>query len=157
MSALVFDIKNHEGYLEIVLSGVVNEHVNYTMANQLKYPRMVFDFEHVRAINSHGIRNWVNFIRKFSGSKIIYERCPAVIIDAINMVQQMQHGVEVNSFYMPFVCRVCNKEDKKLVTRVEAKVTGFIDSLNEMYSCITCGRYLEFQDDESVYFEFLEE
>jgi hypothetical protein len=154
MAILTFEYKDAAGARHIALSGAIDDRAGLDRIAQLAAPVMVFDFEKVESINSFGIKGWVQLVRQLSGSKLTYERCPVVVIESINIVSTFAKGVRIASFYLPLSCRSCDIETPKLVTR-EAVSEDFIANINSQFTCGSCERKLEFQDDESVYFEFL--
>jgi hypothetical protein len=155
MAILTFEYKDEAGARRFALSGAIDDRAGLDKIALLAAPVMVFDFDKVESVNSFGIKGWVQLIRQLSGSKLIYERCPVVVIESINIVSTFAKGVHIASFYLPLSCRSCDIETPKLITREKASADGFIANLNSRFTCGSCERKLEFQDDESVYFEFL--
>lgn len=156
MATLAGDVKDVGGVRRVALKGSIDEHVDFErLAKAITAPVVALDFDKVDAINSVGIRSWINFIKLISSSKITYERCPTFLVDAISMVPGLAKGVTIASFYLPFSCRSCDSDQPKLVTREQAKASGFLESMNTLFPCQTCDRKVEFQDDLEVFFSFL--
>lgn len=156
MAGLSADIKDHAGIRRVALRGAIDDYVEVEkFVRTVQAPAITFDFEKIDAINSNGIKAWVNIIKGLPGAKITYENCPTFFVDAINMIPVMAKGVRIQSFYLPYACRSCDIEKPILVTQEQFKAKDFLTSLNKLYPCTSCERHLEFQDDESVYFDFV--
>ncbi|WP_397601531.1 hypothetical protein [Silvanigrella sp.] len=104
---------------DVSLVGVINEDSEILFKNlfsELKdTKKIVFNFSQVKSINSLGVRAWVSFLRSLEdGKKILFSECTTDIIMQINMIPSFLGKATVSSFYVNYICEVCNKEDKKL-------------------------------------------
>ena len=113
--------------------------------------KYIFDFDKINIINSCGIRDWIKYISELNNAEIIYENCPQIVIEQINMV----HGfitskTEITSFYAPYFCDSCDKETKILLKKAE-----ITNNKAPEKKCPTCSDILEFDALEKQYFHFL--
>ena len=137
--------------LNIELIGCIDEDSDFTEIIDTKAEKINFNFDKVEMINSCGIREWIKFLDQLGSRKIIYENCPQIIIEQINMV----HGFirpesKLVSFYAPYYCEHCDKESKihLLSENVHEKKAPEV-------KCPYCGEDAEFDAIESSYFNFL--
>lgn len=70
------------------------------------------------AINSTGIREWINLMGRLKSAKIRLTKCPKVIVDQINMVKGfLPANAAVDSFYVPYFSEQSSSEKKILFER----------------------------------------
>jgi DNA-directed RNA polymerase subunit RPC12/RpoP/anti-anti-sigma regulatory factor len=139
--------------LRVELVGAIDEDSDFKELEGLQQKNISFDFNQISMINSCGIREWIKFLEHMpEESNIVYENCPQIIIEQINMVHGFfKKGASIRSFYAPYYCEQCDKEVKihLLSERVENRQAPKIN-------CPTCGsNELEFDAIESQYFSFL--
>lgn len=108
-----------EGKL-VSLMGLINEDSELTfqhIVGEIKDEKKItFNFSQVKSINSLGVRAWVSFLRSIEENKEIYfAECTADVIMQINMIPSFLGKGKVESFYVNYVCEICNKEEKKLL------------------------------------------
>jgi len=108
-----------EGKL-VSLMGLINEDSELTFQHiltEIKEDKVIiFNFAQVKSINSLGVRAWVSFLRSLEEkSEILFAECTADVIMQINMIPSFLGKGKVESFYVNYVCEICNKEEKKLV------------------------------------------
>ena len=103
----------------VSLIGVINEDSELSFKNlfqELKDDKKItFNFSQVKSINSLGVRAWVSFLRSLEdGKTILFSECTTDIIMQINMIPSFLGKASVSSFFVNYICEVCNKEEKKL-------------------------------------------
>lgn len=135
----------------ITFDGVINEDSNFEKIRNLKLKKYIFNFDKIHLINSCGIRDWIKYLSELNDAEIIYENCPQIIIEQINMV----HGfitskTNITSFYAPYFCDNCDKEAKILLRRDE-----IVNTKAPEKKCPQCSDTLEFDALEKQYFHFL--
>lgn len=111
-------VQNDDGK-NVSLVGVINEDSEIPFKNlfsELKEAKkVIFNFSQVKSINSLGVRAWVSFLRSLEeGRTIAFAECTTDIIMQINMIPSFLGKATVSSFYVNYICDVCNKEEKKL-------------------------------------------
>lgn len=142
-------ITNNEIHVE--LAGVIDEDAIFDKMQNLKMSKYIFDFSKVNMINSCGIREWIKFLLGIEGAEIIYQNCPQIIIEQVNMVHGfIRKGIVVESFFAPYFCPACDKEKKILIKNFEVQ-----NSKSPLKQCETCKGDLEFDAIEKQYYSFL--
>lgn len=135
----------------ITLEGTIDEDANFDKISSLGLKKYVFDFLNVSMINSCGIREWIKYLKDIEGAEIVYQNCPQIIIEQVNMVHGfITKGVTVESFFAPYFCEQCDTAKKILL-----KNTEVINSKPPVKQCNTCKSDLEFDAIEKQYFSFL--
>ncbi|WPU66181.1 hypothetical protein [Peredibacter starrii] len=138
--------------LNVELIGSIDEDADFKELIGLEQKTISFDFDKVSMINSCGIREWIKFIEKIPESThIIYNNCPQIIIEQINMVHGFfRKGASINSFYAPYFCEKCDKENK-----VHLKADQVKNRKAPKMECPKCGDEMDFDAIEAQYFSFL--
>lgn len=76
---------------------------------------ITIDLNQIVAINSTGIREWINLMHKLSKSTIKLAHCPKVFIDQVNMVKGfLPENASIESFYVPYYSEQKKSEMKVL-------------------------------------------
>lgn len=147
-----------EGDLKVFrLSGGIDERSDFSPIAACPDATVKIDFGGIISVNSFGVKKWVGMLQALTGKQIIYENCPTVIVEQMNVISLLRKNIELLSFHLPFGCESCDIEVDKLVSIDDVRSEGFMDSLNELYDCERCRGHLEFQDDEDMYFSFLQD
>lgn len=112
------------------------------------------DFDGVTAINSCGVAEWIAFFRQFSPKRsVIFERCPPVMVDLMNMAPAFKGRAVVRSLWIPFECDTCHLPAKALYELKPDK----LDELQRMTArCKKCGESMPPACDTETYFRFAE-
>jgi len=109
----------------------------------------------VRRINSSGVREWVNFIRDLSTTaEITLSHCRPVIVAQLNMIFNFGGKARVTSFYAPYACSRCDREEEMLVS-LEAHFAGRDFALMPEFRCSGCGGSMQFDEVAERYLVFL--
>lgn len=119
--------------------------------------KIVFNFKSVGAVNSCGVRSWINFMRdleKDSSRDISFEECPGDIVMQINMIPSFKSSAKINSVYGAYVCDECGHEDSVLFENGKNLPNSPSDELPEV-KCSQCGSEMELEEMEEEYFAFL--
>jgi anti-anti-sigma regulatory factor len=156
VSKFQIDLTLNAGQAIVSLEGVMDEDMVLEKVQGLNEGTLIFDFDKVTSINSCGIRDWITFISsKATDSKIVYRKCPKVIIEQLNMVKGfLPEGAQIESFYAPFFCESCENEEMVLLSPDHIKGRKAPTNL-PCSQCKTEG--IEFDALESQYFHFLPE
>ncbi len=138
--------------LNVELIGAIDEDADFQELIGLEQKTINFDFDKVTMINSCGIREWIKFLEKIpEKTHIIYNSCPQIIIEQINMVHGFfRKGASINSFYAPYYCEKCEKENK-----VHLKSEQVKNRKAPKMECPKCGEDMDFDAIEAQYFSFL--
>lgn len=146
----------------LVLTGTIDEDSRIKeIVVPASGPQLVLDLGGISHINSVGIRSWINWVKDISqGRKLIFRRCPRVIVMQMNMVGDfLPPGSTVESFYVPYYCETCDEESEVLFTvgkEIEvAGGTGVRINYDPKGSCKTPDCEIEIDTNEGRYFRFL--
>lgn len=117
-------------------------------------PKFTVSCEKVSAINSIGVKEWINFftlLRK-EGKVIRFEKCAPALVFQMSLFSNFIPLKEVQSIMIPFSCIKCKRE---------LMVCQTVDELRESklalptVKCDKCGSPTEFDDIAEEYFNFL--
>ncbi|HXH76331.1 MAG TPA: hypothetical protein VNJ08_15275 [Bacteriovoracaceae bacterium] len=138
--------------LNVELIGSIDEDADFKELQGLQQKTVNFDFKQVNMINSCGIREWIKFLETFpQRNTVVYNNCPQIIIEQINMVHGFfRKGAVINSFYAPYFCESCNKEQK-----VHLQTDQIKNKKAPKVECPTCKAAMDFDAIEAQYFNFL--
>jgi len=141
----------------VTLQGNVTEDSTIDELKKDLKPIVIFNLEKVQRINSYGIRQWVNVMKEIRKEvqHLIFHRCPPIIVEQFNMINNFGAGGLVYSIYMPYSCENCGKDELRLYTLPDGKSpdqTAAVPSL----TCSACSKPLTFNDIEEEYFYFLQ-
>ncbi|MCY4524428.1 MAG: hypothetical protein OXB84_06795 [Halobacteriovoraceae bacterium] len=136
--------------LIVLLDGVIDEDVDFKDIMSTDYKEYVFDFDKITMINSCGIREWICLLEKLGDVNTIYQKCPQIIIEQMNIT----HGFvgdkcKVESFYAPYYCEKTDVEKKVLLKSSDIK-NGKAPTVQSDQ-----GDEMEFDAIEEQYFNFL--
>lgn len=144
--------------LRLAFEGTIDEDVEFPGVEAGKYQAITLDLANIKAINSVGIREWLNWIRPLAEkSDFILENCPKAMVFQFNMVEGfLPPRSRVASFFVPFYSESADKEANVLFT-VGKEVTAGGGAVQINYDPKANG----FEDDmemdvtEAKYFQFL--
>lgn len=141
-----------DGRKTVLLRGSIDEDADFSPILKLKGP-IVFNFRFVTAINSCGVRNWVNFLKLISDWEIYYEDCPPLVVRQLNMVPSFMGHAQVLSVFGAYVCDICDSE--KLILIPQERFQKGSVSLPESIDCESCKKgEMEFDGHPQQYFAF---
>lgn len=99
----VVEIKKNGASILVLLRGALDEETTLNSSQLQGSSEIIFDFKELQSINSCGIREWINWIKPVSNTKITFKHCPKVIVDQINMIDGfLPQNAIVESFYVPY-------------------------------------------------------
>ena len=88
---------------------------------------VIFDFNILEGLNSCGIREWIKFVSGIKDKRIVYDRCPRLLVDQMNMIKGfLPSGASVRSVYAPFFSP---KEEEEIDLLISLE--GFNESMLE--------------------------
>lgn len=151
MSKLKIEKQLKGNTMYITFAGSIDEDANFSELMGLTCDNYVFDFNNVSLINSCGIREWIKYIDQVKFRDMIYQNCPQIIIEQINMVNGfIKPGCKLQSFYAPYYCEECDKEFK-----IHLLSDTIRNKKAPANNCPDCNNELEFDALEASYFNFL--
>ena len=145
------------GTTNIDLDGVINERTNLEhIFDGIEGEKIIINLRHVKRINSCGVREWINAVRKLGDRfEIDFIECSRAIVDQLNMIKNFYSSGRVLSFFAGYCCEECEEYYDMLldVEKYFSRIDGAPDA-PEM-NCPKCGAKMIFHEDEEEYFSFL--
>ncbi len=145
--------------LTLALIGTIDEDVEFPVVEGGKFQTITLDLKGVKAINSVGIREWLNWIRPLAETaQFILENCPKAMVFQFNMVEGfLPPQSRVASFYVPFYSESADQEENVLF-KVGQEVTAIggniainydpkaanLGGVDDMEMDVTEGKYFQF-------------
>jgi hypothetical protein len=131
--------------------GDINENFQFDEYEKIFQPTIQIDFDQVSYINSCGLRDLTNFLKKFEDKKIVYCNCPKLLVVQLSRVKGiLPENCKVISFYAPYYLESSDKEiDIKLFT------IEIIDGKAPIKNDPETGEELVFDENENLFFRFI--
>lgn len=123
---------------------------------------VVIDFADVTVLNSLGIRTWMVWLRQWIGQKdFVFRRCPKAVVDQFNVLSGfLPKGSVVESFYVPYFCDACTREQSILYRKdidfkqARGESPAWVCEPKHV-KCDICSEALELDVRLPIYFSFL--
>jgi anti-anti-sigma regulatory factor len=117
--------------------------------------RLVLDLAGVTFINSLGVRDWIRMqaAAQRGGITIELRRVAEPVIHQLNMIIATR-GPRVTSFFAPYACDGCGREDAMLIDAV-AHGRALAELSPPAMTCPECNAQMAFNDFPERYFSFL--
>lgn len=142
---------------EVALAGSIDENTMLVeLLDRARDGRLVLDLGGVRFINSIGMREWVSMQREAvrRGLRIEMRRVPEAIVHQLNIVPAARGTSVVTSFYAPYVCDDCDREDDVLL-EVAPHRAELAQRHTPARKCHVCGSAMVLADPPEIYFLFI--
>lgn len=140
-----------------VVSGAIDEHAGLNeLLARAQGGRLVLDLAGVTFINSLGVRDWIRLQAAATQQRIQIElrRVAEVIIHQLNMIIATRGTSQVTSFFAPYACDACGREESLLIDAV-ANGASLAQMQAPPITCPECGAQMAFNDFPERYFSFL--
>lgn len=147
--------------LILSLEGAIDEDASFPAIDLAQITKMELDLKNISAINSVGIREWMEWIKPLAAKvSIRMKNCPKAMVFQFNMVEGfLPQGAVVESFYVPFFCEELDQEENVLfvVGRDVVPGPGGVTVNFDPKQIKGAKEGCEFEMDvtESKYFQFL--
>ncbi len=153
---LSWRLRERPGMTTVEFVGEIDENADFAdLRRRLRGP-VAFMLGEVRRINSCGVREWVNFVRDLPHvTELSFSHCSPAIVTQLNMIYNFRGRAKIRSFYAPYVCDACGREEEQLID-VPSQAPGARPSL-PTFSCPDCQAPMEFDDLPERYLSFLAE
>jgi hypothetical protein len=142
---------------QLVVTGALDETSGLMdLINRARGGRLVLDLGGVTFINSLGVRDWIRMQSAATKQNIAVElrRVAEVLVHQLNMIIATRGTAQVTSFFAPYACDACGREESLLVDAV-----AFRPQLAQLQppamTCPECGAQMAFNDFPERYFSFL--
>jgi eukaryotic-like serine/threonine-protein kinase len=140
-----------------ILAGAIDETAGLiALLDRASGGRLVLDLAGITFINSLGVRDWIRMqvAATERGIAIELHRVAEVLVHQLNMIVATRGGSRVVSFFAPYACDACGREDSLLVDAVDH--TERLARLEAPpMTCPECGAQMAFNDFPERYFSFL--
>ena len=121
-------------------------------------PPLRLNLRDLKAVNSHGLRTWIRFIRDYGTQALELHECPPPFIDACNMVPDVVSATgnmkRVKSALTPFQCRNCRRRLLVIVETAELVVGRDGSVVPPEAGCPRCGEAMALEVDADDHFLF---
>jgi anti-anti-sigma regulatory factor len=141
----------------VTMSGMIDETAGLgELLGQAKGGKLVLDLAGVTFINSLGVRDWIRMQARATEQKIQVElrRIAEVIVQQLNMIVATRGTATFVSFYAPYACDACGREESLLVD-IAANRDQLAQLQPPAMTCPECGAQMAFNDFPERYFSFL--
>jgi anti-anti-sigma regulatory factor len=148
-------VTEQEGAL--VLTGAIDETAAIPeLIARARGGRLVLDLGGVTFINSLGVRDWIRLVTDAQKKAVQLElrRVAEPIIHQLNMIIATRGNSHVISFFAPYACDACGREESLLVDAV-AHEAALARLEAPPQKCPECGAAMVFNDFPERYFSFL--
>lgn len=118
--------------------------------------QIVFNFKNVTAVNSCGVRSWINFMRELQKDQrsIVFDECTGEIVMQINMIPSFKGNANIRSVYGSFACEGCGHEED-ILFEAGKNLPKSPDAGLAAVKCKACGAEMELEEMEEEFFAFL--
>ena len=155
---LTFEIKQLEDGQYIYFNGEINEDAEVSLVNlpEQLTDKCFFNLKNITAINSCGVRAWINFLRVAEQSReITFEECPPEIVSQINMIPNFRGRSHIRSVFASYICESCDSQILHLFKEGENLPEAPGEELPTI-TCSTCGEVMEMEELEDEFFGWIE-
>lgn len=142
---------------QLLLAGAIDETAGLMdLLARAQNGRLVLDLGGVTFINSLGVRDWIRMQAAATQQNIQIElrRVAEVIIHQLNMIIATRGTARVTSFFAPYACDRCGREESLLIDAV-AHAAQLAQLQAPAMACPECGGPMAFNDFPERYFSFL--
>lgn len=151
---LSWRIRERPGMTTVEFVGEIDENADFVDLRRRLRGAVAFQLGEVRRINSCGVREWVNFVRDLPHvTELSFSHCSPAIVTQLNMIYNFRGRAKIRSFYAPYVCDACGREEEQLID-VPSQATG---ATLPQFACPACHAQMEFDDLPERYLSFLAE
>lgn len=141
----------------LTLGGAIDETADlHLLPTRASSGRLSLDLAGVSFINSLGVRDWIRMqaAATQAGLDVELARVSEPLVHQLNMIVATRGSARVTSFYAPYACDACGREESVLIDAV-----AFNDQLVRLEpppaKCPECSAQMAFNDFPERYFSFL--
>jgi hypothetical protein len=121
-------------------------------------PPLRLDLGGITFINSLGVREWIRFVTGCAANAVALQlhRVSEPLIQQLNMIVAARGQAEVVSFFAPYACDACGREESLLIELAPHRARLAAGD-PPAAKCPECGAAMAFNDFPQRYFLFLGE
>ena len=141
----------------IVLAGAIDEAARLgELLGLASGGRLTLDLAGITFINSLGVRDWIHLQTAALRAGITLElrRVSEPLVHQLSMIIATRAASKVTSFFAPYACDSCGREDSLLIDAV-AHAARLVHHEAPAMVCPECGGAMAFNDFPERYFSFL--
>lgn len=141
----------------LVLAGAIDEAAAlHELVGRAQAGRLVLDLGGVTFINSLGVRDWIRMQAQAQQARLAVElrRVAEPLVHQLNMIIATRGNATVASFFAPYACDACGREESLLIDAV-TNAAGLSRLEPPPMTCPECGAQMAFNDFPERYFSFL--
>lgn len=142
---------------QLVIAGAIDETAAlHEMVSRAKNGKLNLDLAAVTFINSLGVRDWIRMQAAAQQQNIAVQlrRVAEPLVHQLNMIIATRGNAQVTSFYAPYACDACGREESLLIDAV-ANGPALVRLEPPPMTCPECGAQMAFNDFPERYFSFL--
>jgi ABC-type transporter Mla MlaB component len=141
----------------LALAGSIDESAAlHELIGRATAGRLTLDLAAVTFINSLGVRDWIRMqaAAQKAGLAVELRRVAEPLVHQLNMIIATRGAAHVTSFYAPYACDACGREESLLLDAV-ANHDRLIRLDPPPQTCPECGAQMAFNDFPERYFSFM--
>jgi anti-anti-sigma regulatory factor len=141
----------------VALGGAIDESAGLLdLLTRAEHGRLTLDLGAITFINSLGVRDWIRMqaAAQRAGIAVELRRVAEPLVHQLNMIIATRGAARVVSFFAPYACDRCGREDSVLIDAI-ANAPGLARLEPPAVTCVECGARMEFNDFPERYFSFL--
>jgi anti-anti-sigma regulatory factor len=141
----------------LVLAGAIDEAAAlHELVGRARAGRLVLDLGGITFINSLGVRDWIRMQAQAQQASLAIElrRVAEPLVHQLNMIIATRGAATVASFFAPYACDACGREESLLIDAV-TNAAGLSNLEPPPMTCPECGGQMAFNDFPERYFSFL--
>jgi len=141
----------------LALAGSIDESAAlHELISRATAGRLTLDLAAVTFINSLGVRDWIRMqaAAQKTGLAVELRRVAEPLVHQLNMIIATRGTAHVSSFYAPYACDACGREESLLIDAV-ANHDRLVRLDPPPQTCPECGAQMAFNDFPERYFSFL--
>jgi eukaryotic-like serine/threonine-protein kinase len=141
----------------LALAGSIDESAAlHELISRAQGGYLALDLAAVTFINSLGVRDWIRFQAAAQKSGLVVElrRVAEPLVHQLNMIIATRGNARVSSFYAPYACDACGREESLLIDAI-ANHERLVRLDPPPQTCPECGAQMAFNDFPERYFSFL--
>ena len=136
----------------IVIKGDITEATSFDDLLPLMVGRVDFDLSQIRYMNSLGVREWVDFLRRANAQGYEFHLCASAFILQASMVEGVLGRGIVASFFAPYHCNQCEWQEDKLLQSAAVLAANYEPPT---FTCPACSASLVLDEIPERYLAFL--